>query len=249
MKKRKHQAGSGGHFSQRELVLGSETMDTDFIRVSHSVELRVPVCEVLVFAELGDQDFIVGPEGFEKAADIVALRRDLQALGLADDTLTPLEVAFSSRDGGLFSSASTETRFRLSLRCPLESFERMLGVLEKRQSLVITELQWGFGNLDEVVAALVERCLRETKAEAARRADILELPLLGVHRLSVETQSRDQAGLPGGGPHKMSRVRAADVLVGSWGTHQTLQARAVGEFLVGPFSGHKGPGNGGNGHN
>lgn len=247
MKQRKQPRAPGGRAFQHQLQLGSETMDRDFIRVSHTEALRVPVREVIVRAELADQDFIVGPEGFESAPDIIALRRDLSALGFDEAALEPTEVAFTSRDGGLFSNASTETCFRLNLRCPVEQFERLLEALEKRDKLMLTELEWGFGDLDEIRAALIERCLRATRAEAARRADILGVPLLGVHRLSVETETSDRPGLPGGSPHKMSRKRAADVLVGSWGTHQTLQARALGEFLVGPFldpagHGHSGPG-------
>lgn len=206
----------------------------DTLLIEHTVKQEIPVGALSIYIELSKQPFIVGPDAFYVIPGVNNLVESLNRVSVAKSDIT-LKTVHYEINSGMFSESS-ESSYRIKVRCTLDKVENTVKVLESLKDVAIKSLDWDYEQVDEISEILTERSILEAKDRAQKQARLLSSKIVGVHRLETKVQ-RDQLPVAprdfyGGSSVKSKIAKVAKGLRGSWGSSMTLRATVRGEFII-----------------
>ena len=158
------------------------------IRETQSEEVFAKKADVYVTVR--GVSLFMGDAALSKAREVNALLTELRALGLKDGDFKLLGVQADVSTGVLGRNSSAS--YRLKIHCErLEALPDILGVITSQKNTAVNQLEWDYGDLDEVENRLLDRCIERAGRKANRVAAGLGEKISGVQRFE-ETGHRPQ---------------------------------------------------------
>lgn len=190
----------------------------DLVKIAQCAKAEVLADYADLNVTIRGSSLFTGDAALEKAKEVAALVRDLDAVGVARADVTLQSVSAEVSTGLLGRSSSAA--YRLRVRCRgLDALPDVLGAVTAQKTASLGEIVWGYGDTADVRARLVDECVERAKARAARVAAGLGVRLLGVHAYAEEVT--DSEG-PVAYPHKVAGAR------GGMGVQARLTAEDLG---------------------
>ncbi|QDU86879.1 hypothetical protein Pla175_02330 [Pirellulimonas nuda] len=164
--------------------------DLHLISVRETSSTVVTAVGAQLTARIAGQSFFTGAEAFKKAAEVASLVSALKEVGLSEDDIRLLSVS-SEVESGLLTKSSSAT-YQILIDCrSTELLGRMLTAVSSQKNSKILSVAWQYAELDQIKRQLILTAVRSAKDAAMAMAASLEVPLLGVHKLSYDVSGLD----------------------------------------------------------
>ena len=214
-------------------------MDTlHLITVRETASADVTASGAKLAVRITGQSFFTGNEAFKKAGEVAHLVSTLKELGLPEDDIQLLNVSTEVESGILTKSSSATYQIQVICRS-IDLLGRVLSAISSQKNAKLDAISWLYPDLETTRRDLVQTAVRAAKETARAVADSLDVPLLGVHKLSydisglnAEFQVPDTSSNPGRA--RKALTAPLDTLELSHTT--TVKVIVTAEFMVDAFA-------------
>lgn len=186
---------------------------------------------------IAGQSFFTGNEAFKKAAEVANLVSALKKLGLSEDDILLLNVS-TEVDSGILTKTSSAT-YHLLVNCQsITMLGRVLAAISSQKNAKLSAIAWQYSGLEKTKQDLIQTTVRAAKETAHAVADSLEVPLLGIHKLSYDLSGLDtELRVPEGSSYPMRARKAKTAALESLELSHTttLSLTVSAEFMVDTF--------------
>ncbi len=160
------------------------------ITVRETSDLEITATGATLEVEISGHSFITGSEAFKRAAEVASLVSALKELGLAEEKIKLLSVS-TAVESGILAKTSSAT-YRISIDCEsLDLLGQILTAVSSQKNSRLASITWKYPDLDRRQRELTRTAVHGAKTAARDVADALGVPLVGVHKLSYDTNRPD----------------------------------------------------------
>lgn len=126
---------------------------------------------------------VTGQSALHKAREVKALADALRQFGLLESDIELEGVSATTSSGAFNKSSSARYALRIKV-ADLEALADVIGIIAAQKNTTVRPVEWGFPEDGEWRDEWLDGCLQSANARAARVAQGLRVPLLGVHRFA-----------------------------------------------------------------
>lgn len=158
------------------------------VRERAAVEVQASGAKLTV--RIAGQSFFTGNEAFTKATEVANFVAALEELGMTKDKIQLLNVS-TEVESGILTKTSSAT-YHLLINCEaIDLLGRVLATISSQKNSALAAISWQYLDLDKTKRKLVDSAVLASKESARMIANSLDVPLLGVHKLSYEISGLD----------------------------------------------------------